>query len=93
MSYQVFYLLPVRPNLLNKDQVIEVISEILLMYFFYGVMIAETFEDQDVKFTIGWFSVSAILLLLLINIFNMVRDACGRHYAYLKRLYAIHLTD
>lgn len=93
MGYQVFYLLPVRPNLLNKDQVIEVISELLLMYFFYGVMMAETFEDQEVKFTIGWYSVSAIVLLLLINLVNIVKDSLSTHYAYFKRLYAIHFSD
>lgn len=91
MANQMFYLLPVHPNLEKKDQAIEVISEVLLMYFFYGVMIAEAWEDPEYKFRIGWFSVSAVALIVAINLINAIRDAVMHYYRYLKRQYDIKI--
>jgi hypothetical protein len=45
LFFQVLYLLPFSPNSNRTEQHVEAISECFLLYFFYGVMVEEAFEE------------------------------------------------
>ena len=87
LAQQVLYLLVVKPNAEPKEQMLEVICEILLTYFFYGLMIAEAWPQPLTKFRIGWFSVGSIGLLFVIMLGNILIDSVKKNYLWLKSLY------
>lgn len=87
LGIQVSYLLQVRPNKNKREQYLEVISEVLLLYFFYGVLVDEMATDPVIKFHVAWGSVVCFCALFLVNIGNIVAESVTKNYAYLKALY------
>jgi hypothetical protein len=66
---------------------IESMSEFFLLHFFYGVMMAETYENPQVKFNFGWYSVACVIAIMLLNLFNIVLDNIRHYYARAKAHY------
>lgn len=91
LSIQVSYLLEVHPYLNKREQYLEVLSEILLLYFFYGVLIDELCVDPVQKFHVAWLSVLCFCALFLVNVANIIFDSISSNFAYLKALYIKHI--
>ena len=73
----------VRPNEDRTDQRIEVFSECMLLYFFYGILVAEVCDEPIQQFRFGWFAVTCFALLFLTQFFFILH--CALH-PYLRRL-------
>ena len=84
---QVLYLLTVRPNEHPKEQLLEVLSEALLTYFFYGMLICEAWTDPLTRFKVGWFAVASMAVLFIAMLGNIINDSVHANWNELRRQY------
>lgn len=61
----------VMPWIERKANLMELISEILLLWCFFGLIFCETESNPFTKLSMGWFSVVSVAVLVLMHLLNM----------------------
>jgi len=79
-----FYLITVKPQETNLGNRVELISEVLLLYCFFGIMSCLTVDDPKKQYKVGWLSVSAIITLVLACILYLLSDSVSRLLEWIK---------
>ena len=71
------YIVNLRPQRDASANKIELASEVMLLYSFFGIMVCEQEENPVNRYGVGWFSVSLIVTIVSIQIVYMLSDAAG----------------
>ena len=61
----------VRPWKEQKANTMEFVSEVLLLWCFFGIFFCETESNPFIKLSMGWFSVACIATLVIMHLLNM----------------------
>lgn len=75
LSYlYISYLAGLRPHENKKDDKLELISELLLLYCFFGIIFAEIEDNPVSKYSLGWYSVICVCILVGVQVLNMMLE-------------------
>lgn len=82
------YCLQFSPHQSSFDNRIELISESLLLYGFYGVMVCVVENDPERRHQIGWVCIGIITLLTAIKVYILIEDGIRYCIAEYKSYFA-----
>lgn len=68
------YLIHVKPKNSLRAHRLEVISETLMLYCFFGFMFCEAEANPIIKYSLGWWSVISVGLLVALQYLNMIYE-------------------
>jgi len=79
------YLVVVKPRDTKASNRVELMSEVLLTYCFFGMMVCLYTTEPKQNYRVGWLSVSAIIILVLVCVFYLTSDSVSRLLEWIKK--------
>jgi hypothetical protein len=80
-----FYLAAVQPQDTRTGNRVELASEVLLTYCFFGMMVCLYTIEPKQQYTVGWLSVSSIIILVIVCVCYLASDSVSVLLQWLKK--------
>jgi peptidoglycan/LPS O-acetylase OafA/YrhL len=80
-----YYLAAVQPQDTRTGNRVELASEVLLTYCFFGMMVCLYTIEPKQQYTVGWLSVSSIIILVIVCVCYLASDSVSVLLQWLKK--------